>query len=79
MTEAELSEIYRDCIACLNTQDWPRLGQFIDGEVYYNNRQVGIQKYREIFDLRPTPRTGCSSESPSAAGVRLRRDCRSTP
>ena len=29
MTEAELAAIYRDYIACLNEQDWPRLGHFV--------------------------------------------------
>ena len=29
MTETNLSGIYRDYIACLNEQDWPRLGQFV--------------------------------------------------
>ena len=29
MTKADLSDIYRDYIACLNKQDWPILGQFV--------------------------------------------------
>jgi predicted ester cyclase len=29
MTKADLSDIYRDYIACLNKQDWPNLGQFV--------------------------------------------------
>ena len=29
MTEAELATTYRDYIACLNAQDWPRLGLYV--------------------------------------------------
>ncbi len=32
MTKADLSGIYRDYIACLNTKDWPNLGQFVHEE-----------------------------------------------
>ena len=30
MTGAELTDRYRDYIACLNSQNWPELGRFVD-------------------------------------------------
>ncbi|HVJ40418.1 MAG TPA: ester cyclase [Dongiaceae bacterium] len=50
MTKADLSGVYRDYIACLNKQDWPRLGQFVDGEVTYNGRRIGISGYRGMLE-----------------------------
>ena len=42
MIKTDLSEIYRDYIACLNAQDWPKLAWFVDDDVHYNGRRVGI-------------------------------------
>jgi predicted ester cyclase len=50
MIKTDLSDIYRGYIACLNKQDWPRLEQFVDNEVYYNAQRVGIRKYREMLE-----------------------------
>jgi predicted ester cyclase len=57
VTKADLSDLYRLYIACLNQQDWPRLGQFVDDRVYYNDRQVGLSGYREMLerDFREIP------------------------
>ena len=33
MTKADLSDLYRRYIACLNRRDWPRLGQFVGESV----------------------------------------------
>ncbi|MFT4117236.1 ester cyclase [Bradyrhizobium sp.] len=60
MPEAELADIYRDYIACLNRQDWTALGQFVHDEAIHNARQLGLagyramleQDFREIPDLR---------------------------
>lgn len=41
--KADLSEAYRDYIACLNKQDWPKLGQFVHDEVIHNGRRVGYR------------------------------------
>jgi predicted ester cyclase len=46
----DLSHIYRDYIACLNRQDWPKLGQFVDDEAIHNGRQVGLSGYREMLE-----------------------------
>ena len=50
MTRTALSDIYRDYIACLNKQDWPRLGHFVDDEVGYNNQRVGLANYRKMLE-----------------------------
>jgi predicted ester cyclase len=57
MTHADLSDLYRGYIACLNKQDWPNLGQFVREEVYYNGERVGLSGYREMLeqDFRAIP------------------------
>ena len=57
MTKADLSEIYRRYIACLNQQDWPNLGQFVDDNVSRNGRQLGLSGYRQMLerDFREIP------------------------
>jgi steroid delta-isomerase-like uncharacterized protein len=50
MTTANLSDIYRNYIACLNAQDWPKLGQFVDEDVRYNGKRVGLSGYREMLE-----------------------------
>ena len=57
MTRTDLCEVYRDYIACLNAQDWPRLGQFVDDDVHYNGQRIGIAGYREMLerDFREIP------------------------
>lgn len=57
MTTADLSEIYRNYIACLNRQDWPKLGQFVDDDVHYNGKRIGLAGYRAMLegDFRAIP------------------------
>ncbi len=50
MMEANLCDIYRDYIACLNQQDWAKLARFVHDEVYYNGQRVGIVGYREMLE-----------------------------
>jgi predicted ester cyclase len=50
MIEIDLSDVYRDYIACLNKQDWPRLEQFVHDEVYYNGQRIGLSGYREMLE-----------------------------
>jgi predicted ester cyclase len=50
MINTELSDVYRDYIACLNKQDWPKLEQFVHDEVYYNGQRIGILGYREMLE-----------------------------
>ena len=49
MMKTNLSDIYRDYIACLNTQDWPKLEQFVHDEVSYNGQRIGIGGYRKML------------------------------
>jgi predicted ester cyclase len=57
MTKADLSDIYREYIACLNRQDWPKLGQFVHEGVHYNGERIGLSGYREMLegDFRAIP------------------------
>ena len=57
MTNADLSDIYRGYIACLNKQDWQHLGQFVHQEVHYNGKRIGLSGYRAMLeeDFRAIP------------------------
>jgi predicted ester cyclase len=44
---AALRTAFLGYIDCLNTQAWQRLGEFVDDEVRYNGRPVGLRSYRE--------------------------------
>ncbi|TCK34712.1 putative ester cyclase [Paraburkholderia sp. BL8N3] len=57
MTDTDLPGIYRNYIACLNMQDWPKLGQFVDDDVHYNGQRIGLSGYREMLerDFREIP------------------------
>ena len=57
MMKTDLAEIYRNYIACLNRQDWPQLGQFVDEHVCHNGRRLGLSGYREMLegDFRDIP------------------------
>jgi predicted ester cyclase len=48
--KTDLSDIYRDYIACLNKQDWPNLGQFVDDEAVHNGRRIGLSGYRGMLE-----------------------------
>ncbi|PTE08647.1 ester cyclase [Mesorhizobium helmanticense] len=50
MTGTTLADIYRDYIACLNKQDWPRLGQFVDDDAIHNGRRLGLSGYRQMLE-----------------------------
>jgi predicted ester cyclase len=50
MRKAELAAIYRNYIACLNRQDWPRLAQFVDDDVHHNGRRLGLAGYRAMLE-----------------------------
>jgi predicted ester cyclase len=48
--KADLSDIYRDYIAFLNTQEWCKLEQLVHDEAYYSGRRVGLSSYREMLE-----------------------------
>jgi predicted ester cyclase len=50
MTKTDLSDVYRNYIACLNRQDWPKLQQFVDDEVDYNGQRIGLSGYRGMLE-----------------------------
>jgi predicted ester cyclase len=47
MIKTDLSDIYRDYIACLNEQDWQKLEQFVHDEVRYNGQQIDSRLSRD--------------------------------
>jgi len=57
MTTSDLANVYRDYIACLNEQDWPRLERFVSDAVSYNGQRIGLSGYREMLgrDFREIP------------------------
>ena len=50
MNRTDLSDVYRDYIACLNKQDWSKLERFVHDEVHYNGQRIGISGYREMLE-----------------------------
>ncbi len=46
----DLSDIYRDYIACLNQQDWLRLGLFVHDDVRRNGQKFGLANYRAMLE-----------------------------
>jgi predicted ester cyclase len=50
MTKAELSEIYRAYVACLNRRAWGELGQFVHDEASRNGERLGLAGYRKMLE-----------------------------
>jgi predicted ester cyclase len=50
VTNADLSDIYRTYIVCLNRQDWPKLGQFVDENVARNGERLGLSGYCQMLE-----------------------------
>jgi predicted ester cyclase len=82
MGEINLSEVYRGYIACLNTQDWSKLGGFVGDDVKYNGQRVGLSGYREMLerDFREIPDLRFEIQilvcEPPHVACRLHFDCR---
>ncbi len=81
MNRADLSDVYRGYIGCLNQQDWPGLGTFVHDDVHYNGHPIGLSGYRsmlerdfeEIPDLRFTIELLVAD--PPVVASRLSFDC----
>jgi predicted ester cyclase len=79
--EIDLSDVYRGYIACLNGQDWAKLGSFVADDVTYNGQQVGLSGYREMLerDFREIPdlyfQIGILVCQPPHIASRLQFDC----
>ena len=51
MTEPQqLSAVYREYLACLNTRRWDDLGRFVADDVRYNGEAVGLAGYRAMLE-----------------------------
>lgn len=57
MDKQDLSDRYRGYLDCLNRQDWPGLGEFVDQDVHYNGQRIGLSGYRTMLenDFRAIP------------------------
>lgn len=57
MDPAQLATLYRAYIACLNAQDWARLGDFVSEDARHNGRPFGLAGYRAMLenDFREIP------------------------
>ena len=81
MTPTELTNIYRDYIACLNRQDWPALGLFVHEDAVHNARPLGLSGYRAMLeqDFREIPdlrfNIGLLISEPPRIAARLKFDC----
>lgn len=81
MTPAELTDIYRNYLACLNRQDWPALGKFVHDEVVHNSQSFGLTGYRAMLerDFREIPDLRFDIEllisEPPRVAARLKFDC----
>ena len=50
MSDPKLSDIYREYINCLNRQDWPNLGLFVEEKAIHNGRPFGLVGYRAMLE-----------------------------
>ncbi len=83
MMKTDLSDLYREYIACLNRQDWPKLGQFVHDEASHNGKRIGLSGYRAMLerDFREIPDLHFDIEllisDPPHIASRLHFDCTS--
>ena len=81
VTKTDLSDVYRAYIACLNSQDWAKLGQFVADDASHNGRRIGLSGYRQMLerDFSEIPDLHFNIEllmsDPPYIASRLRFDC----
>jgi predicted ester cyclase len=81
MTAAGLRSIYQAYLDCLNAQDWPRLGKFVDEKVSHNGRPLGVTGYRAMLenDFLQIPDLRFEADllvcEPPLIAARLKFDC----
>lgn len=81
MNKEDLTSAYREYIACLNRQDWQKLGRFVHKDVQRNGEKLGLDGYRamlernfeEIPDL--SFKIDLLVSDPPTIASRLRFDC----
>jgi predicted ester cyclase len=84
MATFTLTEIYKRYIECLNQQDWQHLGKFVDDDVVYNGKRIGLKGYLEMLegDFRAIPdlyfNIELMVEEPPRIASRLSFDCTPT-
>lgn len=84
MTKTDLCDIFRAYIACLNAQDWPRLGEFVCDDVQHNSQPFGLAGYRAMLerDFREIPDLSFNVQllisDPPHIASRLNFDCTPT-
>jgi predicted ester cyclase len=45
-----LADIYRNYIACLNAQEWPKLGHFVHVDAQHNGKRIGLSGYIAMLE-----------------------------
>ncbi|ESX03798.1 ester cyclase [Mesorhizobium sp. LSJC268A00] len=81
MTDKDLADLYRGYIACLNDQDWAKLGDFVGDEVQHNGEMLGLSGYRRMLegDFEAIPDLRFNIEllvcQPPRVAARLHFDC----
>ncbi|QHQ35972.1 ester cyclase [Algicella marina] len=50
MNRSDIAQRYRNYIACLNGQEWARLGDFVADDVSYNGERIGLCGYRSMLE-----------------------------
>ena len=48
--KGKLIAIYRGYLACLNDQDWTRLGEFVHEKAVHNSKELGLSGYRAMLE-----------------------------
>lgn len=49
MTRTEYLDFYQNYIACLNTQNWSRLQDYVGLDVTYNGERLGLTGYKTML------------------------------
>jgi predicted ester cyclase len=81
VTGADLADVYRAYIACLNAQDWPQLARFVHDDASHNGRPLGLSGYRAMLeqDFSEIPDLRFNIDllivDPPHVASRLRFDC----
>jgi uncharacterized protein (DUF1800 family) len=50
MNKEDLTSAYREYIACLNRQDWQKLGRIVHKDVQHNGEKLGLDGYRAMLE-----------------------------
>ena len=45
-----LADVYRNYIACLNAQNWPKLGNFVHDDAQHNGKRIGLSGYIAMLE-----------------------------